>query len=259
MLALSSRATQVGDGAETGANIQTVRALSLMFAPAREYFLTSSCRQTSANQVSTTFHPLEFFGQLAYPDVIFVSSDGVRFHAHSAVLYAASANGFGSLLVGSGDDMAVESIQFQYMDVVDDAATFNVVLLAAYGLSLQPYSPDLTTLLRATEAGLIRYGLFSSYILTPGMPLAAVLLAHAQRGPDIALDIYTVAARHGAASLAVSVSSHMHGLDLSTISAERAHELGERFIIISRFWSHRPYARVEAAHVADDIGWRPLE
>ena len=225
----------MGDSTEIGANIQTVRALSLRFAPAREYLLTSSCRQTGANQVSTTFHPLEFFGQLTYPDVIFVSSDGVRFHAHSTVLWAASANGFGSLLVGSADNIAVTAIQFQYVDIVDDAVTFNVVLLAAYGLSVQPYSPDLTTLLRATEAGLIRYGLFSGYILTPGMPLAAVLLAHAQRGADIALDIYTVAARHGAASLAVSVSSYMHGLDLSTVSAERAHELGEHFVVISRF------------------------
>jgi len=189
--------------------------------------------QTGADQVSTTFHHRAFLGQRSVPDVAFVSSDGVRFHAHSTVLDAVSVNGFGRLLAPPGDDLVASTSLHRYTHVMDDAATFNVVLLAAYELSPQPYSPDLTTLLRAADAGLRQYGLLPSHTITPGAPLADVLLAHAQRGPNIALDIYTLAARHRVGPLAISVSGYMHGLDLSTISDERAHQLGE-YSVVSR-------------------------
>jgi len=197
----------------------------------REYFFSSSRPQTGADQVSTTFHPLAFLGQLTTPDVIFVSSDGVRFHAHNTVLDAVSVNGFAGLLVKPTEKSATETTIHQYLHVVDDSATFNVVLLAAYDLSPQPYAPDMLTLVGAADTGLKQYGLRVNHILMPGAPLAAVLLVHAQRGPDIALDIYTLAARHRAAHFAVSVSNHMHSLDLSTISDERAHQLGELSLI----------------------------
>ena len=190
-----------------------------------------------------------------------MSSDGVRFHAHNAVLDAVSLNGFNSLLalVGTTAVSTTPTMRNKFINVVDDAATFNLVLLAAYELSPQPYSPDLPTLLRAADAGLRRYGLLPSHTITPGAPLADVLLAHAQRGPNIALDIYTLAARHQIGPLAVSVSSYMHGLDLSTLSDERAQHLGEYSIAFSRFWwGRRPYARIEIALIADSPRQRPL-
>ena len=239
--------------------MQTVRAQSQPYRRA-EYFSSSLRLQSRADQVSTTFHPRASLGQRTRPDVAFVSSDGVRFHAHNAVLDAVSLNGFNGLLA-LVDTIAVSTpaSRNRFINVVDDAAAFNVVLLAAYELSPQPYSPDLPTLLRAADAGLRRYGLLPSHTITPGAPLADVLLAHAQRGPNIALDIYTLAARHQVGPLAVSVSNYMHGLDLSTISDERAQHLGECSIVFSRFWwGRRAYARIEIALVADGPRQRPL-
>jgi len=161
-----------------------------------------------------------------------------------------SVNGFGGLLVGTVGNYTASTSQHQYVHVLDDAATFNVILLAAYGLSPQPYSPDLSTLLNATDAGLGRYGLLPSHTVAPGAPLAAVLLTHAQRGPNIALDIYTLAAQHDATHLAVSVSNYMHGLDLSTISDDRADQLGEFLVTSSDFVGRDPIVRIEDAPVA---------
>jgi len=238
---------------EQEANMQSVRAFSLRLAAVREYFFSSSLPQTSADQVSTTFHPLAFLGQLTIPDVVFVSSDGVRFHAHDTVLDAVSVNGFAGLLVKPTKISATETVLHQYVHVMDDAVTFNVVLLAAYDLSPQPYAPDTLTLVSAADTGLKQYGLRVDHILMPGAPLAAVLLAHAQRGPDIALDIYTLAARHRAAHFAISVSNYTHSLDLSTISDERAHQLGEFLYHLLRFsWDRRPYAYIEATLVSGD-------
>ena len=232
-------------------------SVSLRLVAVREYFFSSSCPQAGANQVSTTFHPRAFLGQRTVPDVAFISSDGVRFHAHNAVLDAISVNGFDGLLAGTADNVVIPNIRHRYVHVMDDAATFNVVLLAAYELDPQPYAPDLPTLLRAADAGLRRYGLLPSHTITPGAPLADVLLAHAQRGPNIALDIYTLAARHQVGPLAVSVSNYMHGLDLSTLSDERAHQLGECSIAFSRFlWGRQPYTPIEVARVADSTRQR---
>ena len=215
--------------------MQNVRALSLSLLPSCGSIFLSSCPQNGADQVSTTFHPRALLGQCTGPDIAFVSSDWVRFHAHNIVLDAMSVNGFGGLLASTAVNSITPTTPSRYIHVPDDAATFNVVLLAAYELSPQPYSPDLTTLLRAADAGLRRYGLLPSHTVTPGAPLADVLLVHAQRGPNIALDIYTLAARHRVGPLAISVSGYMHGLDLSTISDERAHQLGECSVVSRDF------------------------
>ena len=238
--------------------MQNVRALSLSLLPPCGSIFLSSCPQNGADQVSTTFHPRALLGQRTGPDIAFVSSDGVRFHAHNIVLDAMSVNGFGGLLASTADNPITPTTPSRYIHVPDDAATFNVVLLAAYELSPQPYSPDLSTLLRAADTGLRHYGLLSSHTVTPGAPLANVLLAHAQRGANIALDIYTFAARHQVGPLAVSVSIYMHGLDLSTISDERAQHLGECFIVFSRFCgAARPHTRIEAALDAENTRQRP--
>jgi len=239
----------MGDSDETGTNMQNVRA-PFLSSSAREYSAHRPVPQNGADQVSTVFHPRAFLGQRSVPDVAFVSSDGVRFHAHSTVLDAVSVNGFGGLLAPQGDNLVTSTSLYRHVHVADDAVTFNVILLAAYALSPQPYSPDLSTLLRAADAGLRQYGLLPSHTITPGAPLADVLLAHAQRGPNIALDIYTLAARHQVGPLAVSVSNYMHGLDLSTISDERAHQLGECSIVSRDFGGAAAHAR-KNARVAD--------
>jgi len=174
-------------------------------------------------QISTTFQPHARHTEAGDPDIVLVSSDGVRFHVHLTVLLTASANGFAEVfmptLLSSGSDEA---------NVVEVAATLNLVLHAAYGLPAHHFAPSIETLTDALTAVRTRYAFFSPpHLTSAACSLFSLFVGYAIKGGiESAKKVYGIAAQHHIEPLAITASEQLLSLDIATITDEWSISIG---------------------------------
>lgn len=165
--------------------------------------------------VCTTF----FMGARLDPveDVVLASSDNVTFYTHAYRLLAASNNGFNHIL-----PLSVRAP----VQVPEPSAVLNLVLHAVHQLSCAQLAPAFAELAAAVSA-LAKYGICTRANLEPQAPLAEALFVLA---PIRALDIYTLAAGHDSAALAVAASAHLLSFALSSLTDETAARIGGTYL-----------------------------
>jgi len=138
----------------------------------------------------------------------------------------ASENGFNSLLpvtplkfhdyLGLGPILAVPEL----------SSVLNVVLHTIYHTSCVQYSPSFDTLVRAVSTLKI-YGISPKNVITPSTPLHGILLTHAA---GHALELFALASQYDLYDLAVSASSFLLSMSLSTLSDEMAEQIGPIYL-----------------------------
>lgn len=101
-----------------------------------------------------------------------------------------------------------------------------MLLHSMYGLSCARYSPSFGTVQESVDIMHV-YGLDPSNYVAPSLPLFSLLLSQAPLYP---LAVYALAAQHGLHELAVSSSSNLLSLDLSTLSDEMSQKLGPTYL-----------------------------
>lgn len=174
--------------------------------------------------ISTAFYPDARLDPLP-PDLIFVSDDSVLFYIHSHVILGPSNDqriDFSSAI--PTPPLSINPTP-PVVTVQESAAILNVVLHVAYGISCARYFCSFDVLSAAVEA-LPKYGLDPKQI-SQRTPLYTVLLSHAPSSP---LKLYILAAHHGLDDLAVTTSSHLHSLSLSTLTDEEAVAMGPIYL-----------------------------
>ena len=173
--------------------------------------------------VSTTFYPGAHNDALP-ADLILHSSDSVFFYVHSHVLLGASQNGFKDMLPAphSNKDDNFGPI----LAVPEPSAVLNVLLHTIYDMSCAHYSPSFEQLVSAVHA-MKNYGIPPDSRILPSTPLFILLLSHAPLHP---LELYAVAASYDLRDLAVSTSSHLLSLQLSSITESMAERIGPLYL-----------------------------
>ncbi|PPQ94267.1 hypothetical protein CVT25_004924 [Psilocybe cyanescens] len=169
--------------------------------------------------ISTSFQP----NTDPAPDTIFASSDNVYFYTIYQTILNAAPNAFRPCLAAPLSDP-----QYRTTVIVLDApsAELNIILHALYKTSPANNSPSFETLVRAIDR-MPRYGLSAEHLIKPNTPLYELLLAHAPLYP---LDSYALAAHHGIAALAATVSAHLLSHDLATVSDTIAERIGPIYL-----------------------------
>jgi len=157
------------------------------------------------------------------PDTVIYSSDQVMFWVHRHRLASGSLNSLASLLPMS-EDASTHSLWF--IPLPENSLVLNIALYAIYGRSCPQYVQSFHLLAAAVDT-LDRYGFRPGAYLTPSAPLYAQILSCAPLCP---VEAYTIAAKHQLEALAVSVSSHLLSVELSSITDEAAMEIGPIYL-----------------------------
>ncbi|KAF5388963.1 hypothetical protein D9757_005024 [Collybiopsis confluens] len=144
------------------------------------------------------------------PDLLLLSSDSVRFYVHSAILLAASDNGFQSLILTSAQRTAPKLPD-------PDAAIL---------VPESPYVPPLDLLSEVVNR-LSLYGLQAHSLIRPGTPFYALLFSHTPFAP---MNVYILAASNKLHQLAVTASSHLVSFPLSAITDAMAEAMGSMYL-----------------------------
>jgi hypothetical protein len=111
--------------------------------------------------------------------------------------------------------------------IPDSATTLDILFHAVYGLSCAAQAPSLESLSYAISR-MPMYNLSPSTLIGIGTPLYTHLMGkHAALEP---LKVYTLAGEYGIDPLAVGVSSHLLGLDLSEITDQMATAMGSVYL-----------------------------
>ena len=170
--------------------------------------------------MSITFHPYARHTQPCDPDIVLVSSDGVRFHVHLAVLLTASANGFAEVLMPTF--LSFFPYFLEEAPVVEVAATLNIVLHVAYGISADHFAPSIETLTNALTAIRTHYAFFSPpHLASTTCSLFLLFTNYATRGGiESAKQVYGIAAQQHLEPLAIASSEQLLSLDIATITDE---------------------------------------
>ncbi|EJD47030.1 hypothetical protein AURDEDRAFT_164089 [Auricularia subglabra TFB-10046 SS5] len=172
--------------------------------------------------ISPVFHASAQFAAANYtvPDTMLLSSNGVIYYVHAAVLMNASFNGFGGLLPNASADGA------SAMRVEDDSHALDIIFYTVYGLDIAPLAADWPTLTHAVSTLIMRYGLLPP---GPGDPLFAALLAHVHQEGG-AKQVYAFAAQHELEALAVESSAHLLSLALQMIDPVWVTQVGPEYM-----------------------------
>ncbi|KAI0751573.1 hypothetical protein C8Q80DRAFT_585030 [Daedaleopsis nitida] len=173
--------------------------------------------------VSTTFHPGANLLPIP-PDLIFLSSDGVFFYAHTTQVLAASSNQFNSLVPPKphATKGKVRDELGPVIPIPDTANVLNVVLHVVYDLSCAHYHPGIDTLIAAVDA-MATYGLPPKQHIVPSSSLFSLILNQAPVQPIL---VYSLAAAHDLYDLAVPVSSHLLSFALYSLTDDLATRIG---------------------------------
>jgi len=174
--------------------------------------------------VSSSFFPgAQISGPAA--DLILLSCDCVYFYVHSPLLLSASENGFNSLLPIASNG-TVSSAPEPILTVPERSSVLNVFLHIIYHMSCTQYSPSFDTLVEAITT-LKAYGISPKNVITSSAPLHSILLTHAA---DRALELFALASQYDLYDLAVSSSSFLLSISLSTISDQIAEQIGPIYL-----------------------------
>jgi len=167
-------------------------------------------------QISIIFHPYARHTQTCDPDIVLISSDGVRFHVHLVVLLNASANGFAEVLIPTFPYFLEEA------PVPEVSGTLNIVLHVAYGMSAHHFAPTIETLTNALTAVRTHYVFFSPpHLASSTCSLLSLFVDYAIRGGiESAKQVYCIAAHGHLEPLAVASSEQLLSLDISNITEE---------------------------------------
>ncbi|KAG6831079.1 hypothetical protein H0H87_006195 [Tephrocybe sp. NHM501043] len=153
--------------------------------------------------ISTTFHP-SAQNRSTLPDAILLSQDAI-FYVHTSIFHV-SDNDFHFLLTGRDYD--------PFIDVQEDVMVLNTILYILYDMFFTHHSPTFSQAITAIKR-LAYYGVDPKSFIVRHSSSYTPLLSYA---PLQQLDMYTLAARYGIHDLAVSASSHLLSLDLSTVT-----------------------------------------
>ena len=110
--------------------------------------------------------------------------------------------------------------------VPEPSAVLNVLLHTIYDMSCAHYSPSFEQMVSAVHA-MKDYGIPPDSRILPSTPLFILLLSHAPLHP---LELYAVAASYDLRDLAVSTSSHLLSLQLSSITESMAERIGPLYL-----------------------------
>jgi len=166
-----------------------------------------SRNSSSYVSVSTTFSP----ENKLHPspcDVVFRTTDGAHFYAHSGLLSAASMNNFGGYLSAESDGGPIA--------VRENASILNILLHTVYSRSCVHYSPSFGDLTHAIAA-LTSYGIPVAACVQPRAPLYEHLLSHASTTP---FALFRLASFYKLEDLATATSSHLLGIRLEALSED---------------------------------------
>ncbi|KAI0709656.1 hypothetical protein C8T65DRAFT_739835 [Cerioporus squamosus] len=184
-------------------------------APPSEGTPMSSLRTPTGGSVSTVFN-VSLLIEGSPPDLIIITTDTVYFHVHTRIILRLSTNDFYGMLADTVSTITV----------AETAAVINVVLHVLYGRSCTEFKPTFEEVVAAV-ASLVKYGAALSTLAVEGLPLFAVLLAHA---PLHAIDLYALAGQHKLEEVAVAVSAHLLAYDTSQLTDELAVEMGPVYL-----------------------------
>lgn len=185
--------------------------------------------------ISTTFYP----GNTAIssqPDTIFASSDGVLFYICSQTLVAAGfslppdlpALQLEKLSISHlGSLMGNPLLQNAPTKLPESSITLSIIFHIVYNISCSPFSPSLDAVAEALTA-MLGYQLTPSTLVYQSSLIYTYLMS--QYAPFKPLELFTLAASHHIEVLAVSVSSHLLGLDLSKVSDDIASTMGASYL-----------------------------
>ncbi|KAG7093199.1 hypothetical protein E1B28_006889 [Marasmius oreades] len=189
--------------------------------------------ETGPFSVSLTFGPRAKLGQNAPPvDMILLSNDSVVFYTCETTLLSVSTNSFRNLLpfpTQHGDGSINPSERILTLPEIP-SSELEIILLAIHNIPRKSASNslfDVNTLTRAIDR-LPEYGISPDARITPTSQIYHLMLSCAPVHP---LEVYALAAQYEIHSLAVTVSSHTLGLDLSEVSAELSRRIGSVYLL----------------------------
>jgi hypothetical protein len=177
----------------------------------------ASATENGAVSVSTVFFPGAGL-DASFTDLVVVSADGVYFYVHTHRLLDASNNSFNQYLSYTNSSETIF--------LAEPSVILNLVFHSTYEIPCTPYTPSLSEFSAAMTA-LTAYGIPASVVLAPHATLSAVLLAMAPLYP---LDVYTLAANHGAIELATVASVHLLSFQLPSLTDETAAQMGGVYV-----------------------------
>lgn len=156
------------------------------------------------------------------PDLVFATSDSVRFYVHSHIVLAASDNRFHSLIPIPPIDQSSNP----EIHVPESSEVFNIILHLIYNIPSSQYSPSFDTVSKAVDR-LSFYGINAKAHISAKTPLHNLILSFA---PILPIRVYTLAAKHDLLDLAISASPHLLSFNLSTIDQEMAEAMGPIYL-----------------------------
>ncbi|KAH6911577.1 hypothetical protein BKA70DRAFT_1268143 [Coprinopsis sp. MPI-PUGE-AT-0042] len=178
--------------------------------------------------LSTTFHPGNPIIS-SPPDLILASNDGVLFYLNSRLLASSGFNVptiLSPLQAPFNLDMLPNN-QESIVKLPDSSLTLSIIFHAIYNISCGPFSPSLDAISHAISR-MTEYSLTPSSLIQAGTHLYVYLMAN--YAPFSPLDVYVIAAKHRIEPLAVDVSSHLLGLNLSKITDDLASAMGSSYL-----------------------------
>ncbi|KAH6911662.1 hypothetical protein BKA70DRAFT_861417 [Coprinopsis sp. MPI-PUGE-AT-0042] len=182
--------------------------------------------------VATTFYPGNpdiFPG----PDMVLASDDGTLFYLNSQLLNNAGFKipSFTHSFRGLPHMASLPQSPFLPQGTVnklpDSATTLSIIFHTIYNLSCAPFSPSFDALSYAISR-MPEYNINPSTLVQPRTALYVYLMA--QYAPLQALQLYALAARYAIEPLAVDVSSHLLGANLSEITDDIASAMGSVYL-----------------------------
>ncbi|KIK61884.1 hypothetical protein GYMLUDRAFT_165482 [Collybiopsis luxurians FD-317 M1] len=171
--------------------------------------------------ISTTFSAHAKWHALP-PDLVFATSDSVRFYVHSHIILAASDNRFHSLI----PTLLIDQSSNPEIYVPESSETFNIILHLIYNIPSHQYSPSFDTVSKAVDR-LSFYGIIAKAHISAKTPLHNLILSFA---PILPIQVYTLAAKHDLLDLAIPASPHLLSLNFSTIDQEMAEAMGPIYL-----------------------------
>jgi hypothetical protein len=165
--------------------------------------------------ISSVFYPENELNSNP-PDLILCSSDQVMFWVHYDILASTSVNCFAARL-------PVPKVSYQVIKLPDNSAVLNFTLHTIYGKPCFEYPHTFDILCAAVDA-LDHYGFPpEDYLMSPLTSLHTLMLRYTPLYP---LATYTIAAKYRLEAIAVSASSHLLSIDVTTITEDITIQMG---------------------------------
>lgn len=214
-------------------SLATHQPSSLISSPPAQPATNELAKDTAVVSIATTFYP---GNPEVFPasDTILSSDDGTLFYLNSQLLADA---GFKIPPSAPLPGMALDNItplpQSPFLPkgsvakLPDSSITLSIIFHALYNLSCSALSPTLPALSRAISR-MPEYSLTPARVIESDTALYADLMT--QYAPIKALELYALAGKHAIEPLAVDVSSHLLGLNLSEITDELATTMGSVYL-----------------------------